>query len=149
MNKKFILFQLNKQQFALPLPVVERVVQMVEIVPLPKAPEYIPGVINSSGEIIPVIDIRLLFGMKHREVELSDQLIITVTSQIKFALWVDVTYEVDQIESSRIEKGEKIKYGEKFVQGIAKLDDGMVLIADVDKFLSEEELKQLEVALAK
>jgi purine-binding chemotaxis protein CheW len=145
--KKLIVFSIDNQRFALYLSAVEKVVQVVEICPLPKMPDYIHGIINLHGEIIPVINTRFLFDMPMNEIELSDQLIIVKTSSRKLALLVNSTHEIIEIKKDEIVKSDNIIYGGKFVQGVIKLEDGMVLINDVDKFLSPEELKQLETQL--
>ncbi len=143
-NTNLLVFQLANQRFALPLSVVERVVQVVEFCPLPKMPDYIHGVINYHGDLIPVINMHFLFGIPTKEIELPDQLIIAATSTGKLALLVNVTHEVVEIKKDEIVASNKIIYGMRFVHGVIKLNDGMVLINDIDKFLSEEELKQLE-----
>lgn len=144
---KLLIFQIDNQQFALPLTVVEKVIEIVEIRQLPKTPEYVYGIINMYGEIISVINLRSLFGLPSKEIELSDQLLIVSTSLFKHALWIDATDKIIEIDRNKIVRSEKLKYGKKFVQGVVKLENGMVLINDVEKFLSSGELKELELAL--
>ncbi|OQX77618.1 MAG: hypothetical protein B6D64_08010 [Bacteroidetes bacterium 4484_276] len=145
--KKLVVFQIDNQRFALPLPVVERVVQVVEIFPLPKMSDYVHGIINLHGKIIPVINMRFLFGLPAKEIELSNQLIIAITPSGKLALLVDSTHEVFEFDDDKIVKSDNIMYGMRYVQGVIKTDDGVVLINDVGKFLDPEELKRLENAL--
>ena len=146
---KLIIFQLDNQQFALPITVVEKVIEIVDIRLLPNSPKYIFGIINMHGEIISVINLRSLFGLKEKEIELSDQLLIVTTSVFKHAIWVDATDKIIEIDKSKIVHSEEIKYGGKYVQGVVKLENGLVLINDVEKFLSSDELKELELALKK
>ncbi len=146
---KLVVFVLAQQRFALPLSIVDRIVQIVEITHLPKMPEYIMGVINIRGEIIPVVNIRKLFNLPDKKIELSDQLLITKTSVRKIALWVDSTDRVVELEKSEIVNFDEIMQGMEYVQGVFKLDNGMVLIHDVDKFLSTEELILLKKVLEK
>ena len=91
---KLVIFQLALHKFALPISAVERIIQIVEISELPKSPEFLMGIINVHGEIVPVIDPRVLFDLPLKEIELSDQLIFVKTANVKIALWVDVTNEV-------------------------------------------------------
>ena len=144
---KLVGFNIDKQHFGLPLDVVEKVVQVVWIQPLLKMPEYICGIINLHGEIIPVINVRYIFALSKKEIELSDQLIIATASNKKFALLVDSSREVIEINENDIIKSEQIIFGMRYVQGVVELDDGMLLINDIDKFLSEDELKNLEEVL--
>lgn len=146
---KLVVFQLKDQRFALHLPDTERIVQVVEIIPLPKMPDYIYGIINMKGEVIPVINIRILFNMPSKEIELSDQLIIVNTTARKLALLVDSTRELIECKENEIIKSDKIINGIPYINGVIKLEDGMVLINDINKFLDPEELKLLEAELAK
>ncbi len=143
-----IIFQLNNRQFALPVNVVERVVHAVEINSLPKMPDYLLGIINIHGEITPVINVRILFGLEAKEVELSDRFIIATTSSLKIALLVDSTNEVVEFNENEIVNSDKIMYGKKYIKGVIKLKDGMVLINDIDEFLSPDELIELEAILS-
>ena len=148
-QKKLVVFWLDKQRFALQLSTVERVVRIVEITPLPKAPDYIKGIINFHGEIIPVVNVRMLFNLPEREIKLSDQLIIAQTSMRTVALWVDSISEVIEKSKDEIVTSEKILLGIDYVEGVFKLDDGMVLIHDLDQFLTIEEISLLKAALTK
>lgn len=144
---KLVIFQIDNQQFALPLSDVERAIQIVELRELPNSPKYVCGIINMHGQIISVINLRALFGLPAKELELSDQLLIVSTSKVKLALWIDLMHQVIGIEESDIVRSEVIKYGDKSVQGVIKLESGIILLNDVDKFLSPEELKELELAI--
>ncbi len=88
-SNQFVVFTLDGQAYALHLSVVERIVRVVEVTPLPKAPEIVLGVVNVGGKIIPVIDIRKRFRLHGREIDLSDQLVIANTLHRRVALVVD------------------------------------------------------------
>lgn len=148
-QKKLVVFRLDEQLFALPLSTVERVVRIVEVTPLPKSPDYILGVINFHGEIIPVVNVRRIFNLPEREVELTDKLIIAQTSFRTVSLWIDSVNEVIEIDDEEVIKSEKIFLGIDFVKGVFKLDSGIVLIHDLDKFLTIEETNLLKAALHK
>ena len=144
---KLVLFWLDNQRFALNLASVVRVVRMVEISPLPKAPEYIMGIIDFQQKIIPVVNIRKLFHLTDRDIDLNDQLIIANTSMRTVALWVDTVSDVVDLSESEINKAEKIMMGIEYVEGVFKFDDGMVLLHDLDQFLTIEEINLLKTAL--
>ena len=148
-SDQYVVFTLDEQRYALYLHAVTRVVRIVEITHLPKAPEIIRGVVNVQGQVIPVVDIRKRFRLPEREPELSDQLIIANTASRSVALVVDAVEGV--IEHSRQEMipPEKILPGTEYIEGVIKLEDGLVLIHDLDKFLSLEEDKELDAALKK
>ncbi len=148
-SDNYIVFLLADQRFALPLSVVEQVEQVVEICPWPKMPGYIHGLINLHGEIIPVLNLRFLFGLESKEIELSDQLVIASSSARKLALLVDSTHEVFELDGSQVVNSDKILFEMLYIQGVMKLENGMVLINDIEEFLCPDNLKKLEETLNK
>ena len=148
MLNQLVAFTLDGQRYALRLPVVQRIVRMVEVTPLPKAPEIVLGLINLQGKIIPVLNIRKRFGLRERETSLSDQLIIAHTARRSVALAVDsVTGVVERLTGEITEAG-KIVPGAEYVEGVAKLEDGLMFIHDLDRFLSLDEEQRLQDLLA-
>ena len=145
--EQLLVFTLDEQRYALHLSAVERVVRVIEITPLPKAPEIVFGVINMHGRIIPVVDTRKRFRLRECEIGLSDQLIIANTDTRPVALIVDSVTGVTEQSKDTIVQAEKIVPGMEYVEGVLKLDDGMVLIHDLDGFLSLKEEKALERAM--
>ncbi len=148
-SNQFVVFTLDGQAYALHLSVVERIVRVVEVTPLPKAPEIVLGVVNVGGKIIPVIDIRKRFRLHGREIDLSDQLVIANTLHRRVALVVDSVIGVIERSVPEVTAAEQILPNVKYVEGVAKLEDGMVLIHDLDKFLSLDEGKTLDDAMGK
>jgi purine-binding chemotaxis protein CheW len=142
-----VVLTLDEQRYALPLSAVERVVRTVEVTPLPNAPDIIAGVVNVQGQIIPVADIRKRFRLPAREITLSDQLIIAHTSRRPVTLVVDAVIGVVECAEQDITAAEAIVPGTEYVKGVAKLKDGMILIHDLNSFLSLEEAQSLEDAM--
>jgi purine-binding chemotaxis protein CheW len=133
-----LAFHLDSHCYALPLDAVERIVRTVNVTPLPHAPEIVTGVVNVHGRIIPVVDIRKRFHLRKREVTLSDQLIIARTSRRPVALTADTTAVVDCDEQDVV-AAEQIIPGTQYINGVAKLRDGIILIHDLGSLLSLEE----------
>src|SRR4030043_457935 len=138
---QLVVFTLDDQRYALRLPSVERIVQVVEITPLPKAPGIVLGVVNVQGRVIPVVNIRKRFLLPERETNLGDQLIIANTSKRPVALLTDTVNEVIEQSGESMITSEEILPGMKYIEGVVKLKDGMILIHDLNKFLSLEEEK--------
>jgi purine-binding chemotaxis protein CheW len=107
------------------------------------------GVIDYKGILIPVVNVRNMFGMPEKEVDLNDQLIIANTSTRTLALWVDKVLDVIEQDEKEISKAEKFFVGAEFIKGIFKFEDGMVLIHDLDQFLTAKEISLLKAALNK
>ncbi|HEY7986657.1 MAG TPA: chemotaxis protein CheW [Methylophilaceae bacterium] len=147
MNNQFIVFCLMSQRYALDLSTVEKAVRIVEISPLPQAPEIVLGIINFHGHIVPVINMRRRFRLPERELLLSDQLIIAHTSRRMVGLVVDEVIAAAEYPGEVIASGAHILPGMDHVAGVVKLQDGLILINDLDKFLSIEEEASLEQAM--
>jgi purine-binding chemotaxis protein CheW len=106
------------------------------------------GVVNVQGRVIPVVDTSRRFGLPPQDVELSDQLIIARTSRRTVALLVAAVLGVIDCSQSQIDAGGAILADTRYVEGVLKLDDGLLLIHDLDTFLSSIEDRQLTQALA-
>ncbi len=146
---QLVIFNLDDQKFALFLSAVMRVVRAVEITGLPKAPDIVLGIIDVQGGIIPVIDVRKRFRFPRREMQLNDQLVIARTAKRTVALLADDVTGVMACPVERIVKAEKVVAGMAFVEGIVKIDEGMILIHNLDTFLSLDEESRLDDALMK
>lgn len=146
-SNSLVIFTLDEHSYGLHLPAVERALRMIEISPLPKAPEIVIGVINLQGRIVPVFNVRKRFRLPEREMSLSDQLIVAQTSRRTVAMLADAISGVVAYPEQQVIAAERILPGLEYVEGVAKLADGMILIHDLDKFLSLEEETTLDNAL--
>ena len=118
--RQLVVFALEDQAYALRLAAVERVARMVSVTPLPKAPEIVMGVVNVRGRIVPVFDVRRRFRLPPRVREYPEEAIVEARS---------------------------ILPGVEYVEGVVKLADGLILIHDLDGFLSLQEEESLGRAL--
>lgn len=146
-SDQFIVFSLDIQRYALPLHMVNRVVRMVAITLLPKAPDIVLGVINYQGLVIPVINMRRRFNLPEKDIALTDQLVVAHTSRRSVALVADAVHDVISGLAQGLIETENILPGIEYVEGVVKLVDGLILIHDLDKFLSLEEESSLNKAL--
>ncbi len=140
-------FTLGGQGYAVPLSQVERIVHVVEVAPLPQAPEIILGVINFSGRIIPVADMRRRFRLPAKEPEIYDFLIIARTSRREIAFTAETLAGVIDCPEEELIAAEQIVPGLEYLQGVMRLKDGLIFIHDLEQFLSLDEEKSLATAL--
>jgi purine-binding chemotaxis protein CheW len=147
-GEHIVVFVLDEPRYALLLSSVERVVRAVEITPLPKGPEIVLGIINVQGRIVPVIDVRRRFRLPEREMELDDRFIIASTPKRLVALVVDSVAGVRELADRQMVSVERSLPFAEYLKGVAKLEDNLVLIHDLDQFLSLDEEKALDAALA-
>lgn len=146
-SRQLVVFTLDEQRYALYLSAVVKVVWVVEITPLPKAPEIVPGVVNVYGRVIPVMNIRKRFRLPERKITLSDRLLIAQTQIRATALIVDDVSGVFECPEQEIIAAGKILPGIEYIEGVVKLKDGILFIHDLDRFLSLEEENMLDNAL--
>ena len=142
-----VAFTLDEGHYALDLSAVERIIQTVEITLLPEAPDIILGIINIKGKIIPVVNIRRRFRLSEKDIEPTNRLIIAHTLKRTVALVVDVVLGVIETPEDRVVQTDTVLPGMDYVQGVVKMEDGMILIHDLNKFLSLEEEKTLDTAI--
>ena len=120
----------------------------VEITPLPKAPESVAGVLDFQGSVVPVFALRRRFGLPDREPRLDDQLILARTARRRVALVVDSVGGVVECAPGEMVRTETVLPGTAYVEGVMKSPDGLILIHDLDTFLSLDEERAIEVAMA-
>ena len=147
-HDQIVTFSLDEPRYALNLQAVQRIIRAVEILPLPKAPDIVLGVIDVQGQIIPVIDVRRRFRLPPRETDVDDLFIIAITPTRTVALVVDSVIGVRELDEGDIVDADHIIPSLEYVRGIAQLDDGLVLIYDLDRFLSIDEELTLDIALS-
>lgn len=143
---KHLIFQLDGRDYGIPILTVNEIIGIMDVTPFPKAPVFIKGVINLRGKIIPVMDLRLKFGMVEKEYTAETCIIIVnivfrnITKQI--GVIVDVVSEVVDIPVSEIE--EPPKYGiqdeQVFLSGVGKIKGKVAMLLNVEKVIYSEEM---------
>lgn len=144
---QLLVFRLDGRRFSLRLSVVERVERAVEIIPLPQMPENVLGIVNLRGQVVPVFNLRRRFHLRERELDPRDRLIFARTARRPVALVVDAVSEVLPTRGREVVASGEILPGLDCVEGVAKLADGLVLIHDLDRFLSVQEETALDEAM--
>lgn len=142
------IFTLDEQSLALDVVTVETIVEMVEIAPVPGAPRGVRGVINMRGTVVPVYDLRMRFGKPERDVRITDCLVIANTTRRKVALIVDAAVGVVKVDQAQVIVATEILPEFDAIEGVMKLDGDIVLIHDLDRFLSLEGERELDAALS-
>jgi len=142
-----VVFSLEDPRYAIELSCVERVVSSVEITPLPKAPENVMGIINYHGEIIPVINIRKMFRLPEQELSTENQFIIAKTKKRLVALVVNSVEGYYELEDVSFEKTKELYPFAEYISSISVLDNEIIIINDLEKFLSLDEHKMLDKSI--
>lgn len=144
-----VSFTLDGQVFALPLAGVTRALRAVHITPLPRAPEIVTGVIDIQGTLVPVIDLRLRFGLPDRALAVDDQLLVVRGRKRPLALRIDATTGVVAIHGRDCTPIDTIVPGTGYLRGIARAANGVILVQDLDALLGLEEEQAIEEAIAR
>jgi purine-binding chemotaxis protein CheW len=143
-----LVFRLEEQRFALPILAVERVVRAAEITPLPQAPATVQGAIDVAGTILPVLDVRRRLGLPARAILPSDQFLLARMAQRTVILVVDEAQGVIDCPPGEVAAANAVVAGLEHIVGIVRLDDGLILIQNLERFLSQDETLALDRALS-
>jgi len=147
---QFLTFKLDEEVFGLAIGKVREVLDFTTVTRVPQTPAYMRGVINLRGSVVPVIDLNLKFGMKKTEKTVNTCIIIAEIEMdgevtILGAL-ADSVQEVVELEPDQIEPAPKIgtKLNTEFIKGMGKRDDVFIILLDIDKVFSYEELAMVQ-----
>jgi purine-binding chemotaxis protein CheW len=140
----YLTFTAGEVKHALPIAVVETVELAVEVSPFPDAPHPFIGAINRGGQILPVFGMRRRLHQPERDVRLSDRMVIVRSSRRRLALLVDEVQGVQLLGGSEITSAGALSDGLDCVAGAALSDDGIMLIHDIELFLTDADEKALE-----
>ncbi|NDI33368.1 chemotaxis protein CheW [Chengkuizengella sediminis] len=144
---KFIMFSLGHESYGVEVDHVNTIERMMPITRVPKTPDFVKGVINLRGTVIPIIDLRGRFGLEETEYTEQTRIIIVSIKDIEVGLIVAEANDVFDIDSASIEPAPEIVGGikAKYLQGIAKLDQQRVLVLlNLSEVLNKNEIVQLE-----
>ena len=139
-NLKILIFSLNNENFSTDINQVERIIGYEEPTPLPETPNFVQGVIKYEDKIVPIINMNKKFGFVEKNDE-NKKIIIIKRDENKFGIIVDNVYEVKDVEESLLEEAPEITIGigRKYIKGLIKLDEKIVILLDLDKILKKEE----------
>jgi len=143
-------FRIGRETFGLPISMVREIIRVPEITAVPNAPDYIEGVINLRGRIIPVVDLRKRFGEKSFEPDKKNRVVVVELERRAIGLIVNSASEVLRIAPSEIEQPHNVfQEGElDYITGVGKLKGRLVLLLDLHRVLQRGELPQLDEAAA-
>ena len=139
-DTQLVIFKLANEDYGLPISKVQEINRMVAVTKLPNSPEFMEGVINLRGRIIPVLDLRKRFGFNTREHQDDTRIIVVDISGQTVGLIVDAVHEVAKIPGDCIEPPPpSFVMDAQFVQGIGKFADALVVILDIDRIITMKE----------
>ncbi|MGD0283357.1 MAG: chemotaxis protein CheW [Dissulfurispiraceae bacterium] len=146
---QLVTFNLGNEEYAVAILKVQEINRMKEITRVPNSPPYVEGVINLRGKVIPVVNLRSKFGLAAKENNEQTRIMIMDIQGITMGLVVDSVSEVLRIPSSTVEPTPPMasNISAEFIKGIAKVDDRLIILLDMDRLLGRaEESELVEVA---
>jgi purine-binding chemotaxis protein CheW len=149
---QLVTFMLGEEEYGFPIMSVDEIIRMrnVNITHVPNAPDFVEGVINLRGRIIPVVDLRARFGMPAAERGRTNRIVVADADRRTVGAVVDEVVEVLTIASDGIEPVPDlaVKVGSDYVAGVTRVDDRMVLVLDMSRVFSSEEKACLDAVTA-
>jgi purine-binding chemotaxis protein CheW len=139
---KYLTFVLGDEEYGLEILKVREIIGMMEITAVPQTPDFVKGVINLRGKVIPVVDLRLKFGMEEKEVNEATCIIVVEVSGVQMGVVVDTVSEVVDIEESQIEDPPRFgtQVDTDFILGMGKVEKSVKILLEIETVLSSEEL---------
>ena len=149
---KYLTFTLAEEEYGIGILKIKEIIGMMPITSVPQTPEFVKGVINLRGKVIPVIDLRLRFGMG--EIDYTERtciIVVEIDGQVGTVL---IGIVVDSVSEVLNVKGDDIadtptfgtKLNTEYILGMAKMEGGVKILLDIDQVLSSEEISALEKA---
>ena len=140
-DNKILIFGLSNEKYATNITEVERILGYVEPTVLPETPDFVKGVIDYEDSILPIISLTNKFNLGEEKISETTKIIVVKRKEKKFGVIVDNVYEVTDINSDNIEGTPEITntVERKYISGLIKLDNHIVILLDLDRILSSED----------
>ena len=151
---QYLTFKLDTEVFALDITKVREVLDFTAVTKVPRTPDFMRGVINLRGSVVPVVDMRLKFNMSRTEQTVNTCIIITEINldgdKVVLGALADSVQEVIDLEPGQIEPAPRIgtRLNTEFIKGMGKRDDQFIIILEIDRIFSTEELIEVHEAKA-
>lgn len=144
---QWVTFRLGDEKYGINVMQVQEVLRVAEIAPVPGAPSYVLGIINLRGNVVTVIDTRNRFGLMSKETDDNSRIVIIETESHIIGILVDSVAEVVELRSSDIETAPNVGNEEtsRYIQGVTSRDNELLILVDLNKFLSDEEKADLDM----
>ncbi|NLK21881.1 MAG: purine-binding chemotaxis protein CheW [Epulopiscium sp.] len=148
-TRQEVIFKLGGEEYGLDIMKVYGIEKYHQVTKIPNTPEYIEGIINLRGEVHPIYNLRKKFKMPEKPIDDETKMIIVNSNEMMIGFIVDAVIEIRHIEEENIKPAPRLISGidRRYITGVAKIDDRMVILLDVDLILEEEEKKEMSQVL--
>jgi purine-binding chemotaxis protein CheW len=142
-----VSFKLGSEEYGVDIGQVQEINRMVAVTKVPRAPQFMEGVINLRGQLIPIIDLRTRFGMERVEHSKSTRIVVTEIGTKRIGMVVDSVSEVLRLPLEQIEEAPDMISGveTEYIRGVGKLEERLIILLDLGKIVTGDEKRDLEV----
>jgi purine-binding chemotaxis protein CheW len=141
---QFVGFWLDREQYALPITAIQEIIVMKPITRIPQVPASIEGLINLRGSVIPIINLRRLFGIPSRDFDDETRTVIVNVGGRILGYVVDEVTQVMRIAADQIQPAPiAVAMASKHIAGLARIEDGLLIILDIEKLIISKDLEFL------
>ena len=142
---QLVTFSIGDEEFGVDILKVQEIIRTMEITKVPRAPEFVEGVINLRGKVIPIIDLRRRFSLPPRHHDSHTRIIVIEITQMVVGFVVDAVSEVLRIPVNTVEPPPPVVAGldSDYISGVGKLQDRLLIMLDLDRLLSAEDIDKL------
>ena len=149
-TQQYLTFTLGQEEYGVPILTVQEIKGYVPATPIPHTPAYIKGVMDLRGVIMPVIDLRVKFGMRTEEYDQFTVIIVVKVKNKMLGLVVDAVSDVLSVKNGEVQAAPEFggQVDTRFIHGLAKTGEKLVVLLDLDRVLSEEEFTTVSAVAA-
>ena len=142
---QLVTFSTGDEEFGVDILRVQEIIRTMAITKVPKAPEFVEGVINLRGKVIPIIDLRRRFGLQSKAHDKHTRIIVIEINTMIVGFVVDSVSEVLRIPTSTVEPPPPVVAGleSEYISGVGKLEDRLLILLDLDRLLSRADIEAL------
>jgi len=136
-----VIFKLDKEEYGLDIMKVNGIEKYHEVIKVPNAPEYIEGMINLRGDVLPIFNLRKKFNLEDKDKDEDTKVIVVRSEDIRVGFVVDKVVEIIDINEKDVEEAPPIVVGinRKYIRSVAKVEDRMIVLVDIDLLVTDEE----------
>ena len=148
---KYLFFRIDKESYGIGIRHVIEIVELQRISAVPDMPQYVKGVINLRGKVIPAVDLRLRFGMEERPYDDRTCIVVSEIEGVSLGFIVDTVEEVLEIPETQVEPAPRFKTvsgRERYIAGMGKFGESVKILLDVEKLVRDEDVRAVEKAAA-
>ena len=142
---QLVTFSIDDEEFGVNILKVQEIIRIMEITRVPRSPEFVEGVINLRGRVIPIVDLRRRFGLAAIAHDKDTRIIVIELNSLVVGFIVDAVSEVLRIPADTVEPTPPVAAGvdSEYISGVGKLQDRLLILLDLDKLLTAEDLHRL------